>query len=113
MFKKGFTLIELIAILTIIFVLVGICIWQMGILRTDSQTVVKSDRFTTLEQMQQMADMKNITLTNIDPTLRIAELQSDLAGAGFANFVINPLTLGPTVTFTISNNTTIWQSITP
>jgi competence protein ComGC len=111
--KKGFTLVELIGILTIIFVLVGICIWHMGLLRTDAKSITSSNSITTLQQMQQMADMNNLTLSNRDVTLRIAELQKDLANAGYANFVINPITLGSTVTYSVSNGTTIWQPITP
>ena len=109
--RSAFTLIEVVVVMTILLILVTLGIWAGGMLRQDAQTVASGDILATVQGMQQLSDMNGLTQRDSEPVPRLIELQTDLAGAGYANFNLNPPTAGTQLNFYIdANGATHWTN---
>jgi len=105
-------MIEIVVVMAVLLILVTLGIWASGTLRQDAQAIASGDLLATVQRMQQLADMNGLTQSNAEPVQRLIELQADLAGAGYANFNLNPQTVGMQLSFYIdANGATQWTAL--
>ena len=97
--RKGFTLVEMVMILTVIFILVAIGAWKVASLKEASDQLAQDDALATVLRMQQLADMEGLQETATDTLGRILELQSLLAAKGHYYYQINPTNLAAKVAY--------------
>ena len=80
--RKGFTLVEMVLILTVVFILAAIGAWKVAGLKAEATGVARDDALATVRRMQQLADMEGLQDTAADTLGHILELQSNLAAKG-------------------------------
>src|ERR1035437_5856730 len=56
--RKGFTLVEMVLILTVVFILATIGAWKVAGLRDEANGVAQDDALAAVLRMQQLADME-------------------------------------------------------
>ena len=96
--RKGFTLVEMVLILTVVFILAAIGAWKVAGLRDEANGVAQDDALAAVLRMQQLADM-GLQETATDTLGRILELQSNLAAKGHYYYQVNPTNLAQRVTY--------------
>ena len=97
--KGGFTLVEMVMILTVIFILAAIGAWKVASLKDASNQVVQDDALATVLRMQQLADMEGLQESATDTLGRILELQSLLAAKGHYYYQFDPTNLAAKVAY--------------
>ena len=106
--NKGYTLIELIVVITTIIILVAVGIARMGQVRSDAQTVNAADVLASAEKMEQLAGVNSLTISQTDTKLRLLELQSKLAAAGYAHFNLNADSIATKINY--NSSTGHWET---
>jgi len=97
--RKGFTLVEMVLILTVVFILAAMGAWKVAGLKDEATKVAQDDALATVLRMQQMADMEGLQETATDALGRILELQGNLAAKGHYYYQVNPTNLAQRVTY--------------
>ena len=97
--RKGFTLVEMVLILTVVFILAAIGAWKVASLKDEANQVAQDDALATVQRMQQLADMEGLQEVATDTLGRILELQSGLASKGHYYFQFNPTNLAAKVAY--------------
>lgn len=97
--RDAFTLIELVMVLTVVFILAAVGAWRISGMRDEARTVAQSDALATVQRMQSLADMEALSVTANDTLVRILELQSKLAARGHYYYQINPTNLAAQVAY--------------
>ena len=97
--RDGFTLIELVMVLTVVFILAAVGAWRIAGMRDEARAVAQSDALATVQRMQSLADMEGLSVTASDTLSRILELQTKLAARGHFYYQVNPTNLAAQVTF--------------
>jgi len=106
--RRGFSLIEMVVVLVVLVVLLAILSARVTGLRDAAVVSARADALATLQRMQQLADLEELSQTNTDVLARILELQSGLAARGHASFKIDPAAVSKLVTYTV-DTTTHWS----
>lgn len=106
--SKAYTLIELIVVIITIIILVAAGIAHMGQLRNDAKTVNAADVLGSAERMEQLAGVNSLTITQTDTKLRLLELQSKLAAAGYAHFNLDADSVASKITY--NSTTGHWET---
>src|ERR1043166_5919412 len=76
--RDGFTLIELVMVLTVVFILAAVGAWRISGMREEARAVAQSDALATVHRMQALADMEGLPVAANDTLGRILELQNKL-----------------------------------
>ena len=97
--RNGFTLIELVMVLTVAFILAAVGAWRISGMRDEARSVAQSDALATAQRMQGLADMEGLQVTANDTLGRILELQTRLAAKGHYYYQINPTNLAAQVAY--------------
>ena len=97
--RDGFTLIELVMVLTVVFILAAVGAWRISGMREEARTVARSDALATVQRMQALADMEGLPVTANDTLGRVLELQVRLASKGHYYYQINPTNLAAQVAY--------------
>ncbi len=97
--RDGFTLIELVMALTVVFILAALGAWRISGMRGEARTVAQSDALATVQRMQALADMEALSITANEALGRILELQTKLAARGHFYYQTNPTNLAAQVTY--------------
>ena len=97
--RKGFTLVEMVLILTVVFILAAIGAWKVAGLRDEANGVAQNDALAAVLRMQQLADMEGLRETAANTLGRILELQSNLAAKGHYYYQFNPTNLAERVIY--------------
>jgi prepilin-type N-terminal cleavage/methylation domain-containing protein len=97
--RDGFTLIELVMVLTVVFILAAVGAWRISGMREEARAVAQSDALATVQRMQSLADMEGLSVTASDTLGRILELQSKLAARGHYYYQMNPTNVAAQVTY--------------
>ncbi len=97
--RKGFTLIELVMVLTVVFILAAVGAWRISGMRDEARSVARSDALATVQRMQGLADMEGLQVTANDTLGRILELQARLASKGHYFYQTNPTNLAAQVDY--------------
>lgn len=97
--RDAFTLIELVMVLTVVFILAAVGAWRISGMRDEARTVAQSDALATVQRMQSLADMEGLSVRENDTLGRILELQSKLAARGHYYYQINPTNLAAQVAY--------------
>ncbi len=97
--RDGFTLIELVMVLTVVFILAAVGAWRISGMREEARAVAQSDALATVQRMQSLADMEGLSVTASDALGRILELQTKLAARGHYYFQTNPTNLAVQVAY--------------
>ena len=97
--REGFTLIELVMVLTVVFILAAVGAWRISGMRDEARAVAQGDALATAQRMQALADMEALSVTANDTLGRILELQTKLAARGHYYYQINPTNLAAQVIY--------------
>jgi prepilin-type N-terminal cleavage/methylation domain-containing protein len=97
--RDGFTLIELVMVLTVVFILAAVGAWRISGMREEARTVAQSDALATVQRMQALADMEGLQVTADDTLGRVLELQARLASKAHYYYQINPTNLAAQVAY--------------
>ena len=97
--RKGFTLVEMVLILTVVFILAAIGAWKVAGLKAEATGVARDDALATVLRMQQLADMEGLQETAADTLGRIMELESNLVAKGHYYYQFNPTNLAERVIY--------------
>lgn len=97
--RKGFTLVEMVLVLTVVFILAAIGAWKVAGLKDEANQVAQDDALATVQRMQQLADMEGLQEVATDTLGRILELQGSLASKGHYYFQFNPTNLAANVAY--------------
>ena len=97
--RKGFTLVEMVLILTVVFILAAIGAWKVAGLKDEAAQVTQDDALATVQRMQQLADMEGLQEVATDTLGRILELQSNLASKGHYYHQFNPTNIAAKVAY--------------
>lgn len=97
--RDGFTLIELVMVLTVVFILAAVGAWRISGMREEARAVAQSDALAAVQRMQSLADMEGLTVTANDTLGRILELQTKLAARGHYYYRINATNLAAQVAY--------------
>ena len=97
--RDGFTLIELVMVLSVVFILAAVGAWRISGMREEARSVAQSDAIATVQRMQSLADMEGLSVTADDALGRILELQTKLAARGHYYYQINPTNLAAQVAY--------------
>lgn len=97
--RDGFTLIELVMVLTVVFILAAVGAWRISGMRDEARAVAQSDALATAQRMQALADMEALSVTANDTLGRILELQTKLAARGHCYYQLNPTNLAAQVIY--------------
>lgn len=97
--RDAFTLIELVMVLTVVFILAAVGAWRISGMREEARTVAQNDALATVQRMQSLADMEGLSVMENDTLGRILELQSKLAARGHYYYQINPTNLAAQVAY--------------
>ena len=96
---SGFTLIELVMVLTVVFILAAVGAWRISGMRGEARAVAQSDALATVQRMQALADMEGLSVGANDTLGRILELQARLAAKGHYYYQINPTNVAAQVAY--------------
>ena len=99
-FRNGFTLIEITAVIVLIGLLLGLGAWRLSTLRTDSQTLAKRDALATVQRMEELAALEQLSISQIESRDRLIELQSKLLAKGHTYNQFNPTKVVNLIYFT-------------
>ena len=97
--RDGFTLIELVMVLTVVFILAAVGAWRISGMRGEARAVAQSDALATVQRMQSLADMEGLYIAANDALGRILELQTKLAARGHYYYQVNPTNLAAQVAY--------------
>ncbi len=97
--RDGFTLIELVMVLTVVFILAAVGAWRISGMREEARAVAQSNAVATVQRMQSLADMEGLSVTASDALARILELQTKLAARGHYYYQTNPTNLAAQVAY--------------
>lgn len=97
--RDGFTLIELVMVLTVVFILAAVGAWRISGMREEARAVAQSDALATVQRMQSLADMEGVSVTASDTLGRILELQTKLAAKGHYYYQMNPTNFASQVAY--------------
>lgn len=97
--RDGFTLIELVMVLTVVFILAAVGAWRISGMREEARAVAQSDALATVQRMQALADMEGLAVAANDTLGRILELQNKLTAKGHYYYRINPTNLAAQVAY--------------
>ena len=96
--RNGFTLIELVMVLTVVFILAAVGAWRISGMRSEARAVAQSDALATVQRMQALSDMEGLSVAN-DTLGRILELQNKLTAKGHYYYQIDPTNLAAQVAY--------------
>ncbi|ODU25198.1 MAG: hypothetical protein ABS95_00245 [Verrucomicrobia bacterium SCN 57-15] len=97
--RDGFTLIELVMVLTVVFILAAVGAWRISGMREEARAVAQSDALATVQRMQSLADMEGLSIMANNTLGRILELQTKLAARGHYYYQMNPTNLAAQVAY--------------
>lgn len=97
--RKAFTLIEVVMVLTVVFILAAIGTWRIAGMREEASAVARQDALTTVQRMQALADMEGIGMAATTTLERLTELQIKLTAKGHDYYQVNPTNLATRVTY--------------
>ena len=97
--RDGFTLIELVMVLTVVFILAAVGAWRISGLRDEARAVAQSDALATVQRLQALADMEGLQVAANNALGRVLELQAGLASKGHYYYQINPTNLAAQVVY--------------
>jgi prepilin-type N-terminal cleavage/methylation domain-containing protein len=99
--RKGFTLIEVVMVLTVVFILAAIGIWRIAAVREEAGTLAGRDALITAQRMQALADMEGLSIVATTTVERLVELQIKLAAKGHDYYQVNPTNLATRVSYDV------------
>ena len=97
--RDGFTLIELVMVLTVVFILAAVGAWRISGMRDEAGSVARNDALATVQRMQGLADMEGLQVAANDTLGRVLELQARLTSKGHYYYQINPTNLAAQVAY--------------
>jgi len=97
--RNGFTLIELVMVLTVVFILAAVGAWRISGMRSEARAVAQSDALATVQRMQALSDMEGLPVAANDTLGRILELQNKLTAKGHYYYQIDPTNLAAQVAY--------------
>jgi len=100
---KGFTLVEIVLVVAVIFILAAIGAWRLSALKSEAANVAANHAFDVVQRMQQMSDLEGLTQTATTALDRIQEMQSQLSTKGHNYYQYNPTNLVEKVDYDATN----------
>ena len=96
---KGFTLVEIVLVVGVIFILAAIGAWRLSALKSEANSVAANSAFDVVQRMQQLSDVEGITQTTTTALDRLKELQNQLSAKGHNYYQYNPTNLAEKVDY--------------
>ena len=101
------TIIEVIIVITIIGILAGMTIWKTNEHKELAYNIQINQLLDYTQQLENLAEAENITVTNTDAKLRFKELQSRLTAKGHVILTANPEDISKNLMFSSGEWSTI------
>ena len=97
--RKGFTLVEIVLVVAVIFILAAIGAWRLSALKNEATNVAANNALDVVQRMQQMSDLEGLTQTATTVLERIMEMQSQLSAKTHNYYQYNPTNLAEKVDY--------------
>jgi len=97
--RKGFTLVEIVLVVGVIFILAAIGAWRLSALKSEATGVAADNALSVVQRMEQLAALEGLSQTATTSLGRIKELQSQLTAKKHSYYQYDPTNLAEKVDY--------------